>query len=191
MKTSKTNTSFPWTHQNFKVITLAQVVVLPKRLYTKTTQEVTTDLGIINSIPRVLEGKARARPPGQWVSSVLGGRVGKGIQTSRTGTRTEIARTEPPSFPPFLLFSEKIALLAIFAMYFVVFVIFNQYLIIFSPYRSWNALEGCKMLLRGVGMICPPGKHHSENFQKSPKIEKCTQFFEMFGFGTLLIGRVC
>jgi hypothetical protein len=32
-------------------------------------------------------------------------------------------------------------------------------------------------------MICPPGKHHSVNFQKSPKIEKCEQFFEMFGFG--------
>jgi hypothetical protein len=40
----------------------------------------------------------------------------------------------------------------------------------------------------GVGTICPPGKHHSENFQKSLKIEKCKQLFEMFGFGTLLTG---
>jgi hypothetical protein len=41
-----------------------------------------------------------------------------------------------------------------------------------------------------VGMICLPGKHHSENFRKSPKIEKCKRFFEMFGFGTLLTGGV-
>jgi cytochrome b subunit of formate dehydrogenase len=44
------------------------------------------------------------------------------------------------------------------------------------------------MLLRGVGTICPPGKHHSENFRTSPKIEKCKQIFEMFGFCTLLTG---
>ena len=41
------------------------------------------------------------------------------------------------------------------------------------------------MILRGVGMICPQGKHHSENFQKSRKIKKCKQFSEMFGFGTI------
>jgi hypothetical protein len=40
----------------------------------------------------------------------------------------------------------------------------------------------CKILLRGVGTICPPGKHRSANFQKSSKIE-CKHFCEMFGFG--------
>jgi hypothetical protein len=28
-----------------------------------------------------------------------------------------------------------------------------------------------------VGMICPPGKHHPENFQNIFKIEKCKQFW--------------
>jgi hypothetical protein len=42
-----------------------------------------------------------------------------------------------------------------------------------------------QMLLRGVGMVCPPGKHHSENFQKTFEIEKGKYLFEMFGFGTL------
>jgi hypothetical protein len=53
-------------------------------------------------------------------------------------------------------------------------------------YGSWEALDWCKILLRGVGRICPPGKHHSENFQTSIKIEKCKHLFEMFGFGTIL-----
>ena len=61
---------------------------------------------------------------------------------------------------------------------------------LFALCGSWEALDGCKILLRGVGMICPPGKHHSENFQKSLKIAKRKQILEMFGSGTLLTGGV-
>jgi hypothetical protein len=59
---------------------------------------------------------------------------------------------------------------------------------LFLQYGSWEALDGCKMLLRGEGTICPPGKRHAENFHKSFKIEKCKHLFFMFGFGILLTG---
>ena len=32
---------------------------------------------------------------------------------------------------------------------------------IFAKYGSWEALDGCKILLQVVGTICPPGKPHS------------------------------
>ena len=32
--------------------------------------------------------------------------------------------------------------------------------------------------------VWQPFALNSENFEKAPKIEKCTHFFEMFGFGT-------
>jgi hypothetical protein len=38
-------------------------------------------------------------------------------------------------------------------------------------YGSWEAPDGCKILPWGVGTICPPGKHHSDNFPMSPKME--------------------
>jgi hypothetical protein len=56
-------------------------------------------------------------------------------------------------------------------------------------YGSREALDGCKILLPGVGTICPPGKHHSENFPKSLKIEKCAHFFVfVLDLGILLTG---
>ena len=32
----------------------------------------------------------------------------------------------------------------------------------FALYGSWEGLVGSKILLRGVGTICPPGEHMSE-----------------------------
>ena len=34
----------------------------------------------------------------------------------------------------------------------------------FALYGRWEDLAACKILLRGVGIICPLGKQHSENF---------------------------
>ena len=34
--------------------------------------------------------------------------------------------------------------------------------LIFALYGSWEALDGCKILLQVMGTICPPGKPHSE-----------------------------
>ena len=34
----------------------------------------------------------------------------------------------------------------------------------FALYGRWENLAACKILLRGVGISCPPGKQHSENF---------------------------
>ena len=31
----------------------------------------------------------------------------------------------------------------------------------FALYGSWEGLVGGKILVQGVGTICPPGKHHS------------------------------
>ena len=42
----------------------------------------------------------------------------------------------------------------------------------FSQYGSWEALDGCKILLRGVGTICLPGKQYSKNFPKSRTFRK-------------------
>jgi hypothetical protein len=53
----------------------------------------------------------------------------------------------------------------------------------FWKYGSWEALDGCKLLLWGVGTICPPGKHHSENFQQSPQIENVNMFSEWSDLG--------
>jgi hypothetical protein len=50
-------------------------------------------------------------------------------------------------------------------------------------YCIWEGLAVCKTLLLGVGVICPSGKHHSENFVFGLKTEKWEQLFEMFGFG--------
>ena len=40
----------------------------------------------------------------------------------------------------------------------------------FALYGIWEDLVACKILLRVVAVICPPGKHHSEYFVKSIKI---------------------
>ena len=51
--------------------------------------------------------------------------------------------------------------------------------LIFALYGIWEDLVACKILLRGVAVICPPGKHHSENFPKSVKINQNREdFFE-------------
>jgi hypothetical protein len=42
---------------------------------------------------------------------------------------------------------------------------------LFALYTIWEGSAACKILLQGVGVICPPGKHYSENFQKSPNRE--------------------
>jgi hypothetical protein len=55
-------------------------------------------------------------------------------------------------------------------------------------YGSWEALDGCKILLRGVGTICPPGKQYSENLKKHKKSRSVNMFFKCSDLGTLLTG---
>ena len=40
----------------------------------------------------------------------------------------------------------------------------------FALYGNWEGVVACKILLRGVAVICPPGKHHPDNFRKSVEI---------------------
>jgi hypothetical protein len=42
---------------------------------------------------------------------------------------------------------------------------------VFSLYGIWERFAACSYV-RGVGVICPPGKHHSENIFFGPKAEK-------------------
>ena len=51
----------------------------------------------------------------------------------------------------------------------------------FSLYGKWELLTVCKRLPRGTPTISTPGKPHSENFQKSPEVEKWTPFLKMSG----------
>ena len=53
----------------------------------------------------------------------------------------------------------------------------------------WEGSTVLKILLQGVGVICPPGKHHSENWLFGPQIEKCEHFVGMFCFGTHMVER--
>ena len=49
--------------------------------------------------------------------------------------------------------------------------LFNIYQhIIFALYDIRQDLVAFKILSRGVAVICPPGKHHSDSFPKSVKI---------------------
>jgi hypothetical protein len=56
---------------------------------------------------------------------------------------------------------------------------------VFCVFLKWQ-LGGSRWVQNtptGCGKDLPTRQHHSENFQKSPNIEKCKQFFQMFGFG--------
>ena len=46
------------------------------------------------------------------------------------------------------------------------------HIFILLTYDRWEDATASKILVQGVGVICQPDKHHSENFQKSPQIEK-------------------
>ena len=52
------------------------------------------------------------------------------------------------------------------------------FVLVFLKYGSWEALDWCEILLRGVGTICPPGEQYSENFRKSPKSREVYTMFQ-------------
>ena len=66
--------------------------------------------------------------------------------------------------------------------------------LIFAKYGRWRPLETCKMLPRGVGSFCPPGKDHSgrkkslDFFRPCGRcqvsaISSCAEFNVLFGLG--------
>jgi hypothetical protein len=54
---------------------------------------------------------------------------------------------------------------------------------LFSRHGIWHGLAACKIQLQGVGVICPPGKHHSENLFFEPKSTSGHILFKCSDFG--------
>ena len=49
----------------------------------------------------------------------------------------------------------------------------------FSLYGSWEDLVACKILLRDVGIICPPGKPNYENFFGGTILDDLIEFVQI------------